>query len=303
MELKKPFLRSIIYLSLRGVMGVGRFLPRRWNLGMGRVIGFLAYGVLRAERRKSLINLELAFQGEKSVEEIRHINRQVFVNQGRNLFELFWLSRVSPSELIQQVDFQGMEHMERAYQRGKGVLLVTGHIGNWDLMAAAVASAGYPLWVVAAPLYDPRLSRTVSSIRGRYGVRTISRHHPSARRAILQVIKKGEVLGLLIDQDTRVNGVFVDFFGRPAYTPSSAASLALRTEAEVVIGSIVRQQNSSLTISFKPPLPTFRSGKRAEEVVANTQLYTSALEDIVRRHPEQWTWMHQRWKTIKRAHE
>ena len=270
---------------------------------MGGVVGFLAHGVIRAERRKAIRNLELAFQGEKPADELRRINREVFVNQGRNLFELFWLTRVSPSELLQQVHFQGMEHMERAYHRGKGVILVTGHIGNWELMAASVASAGYPLWVVAALLYDPRLSQIVSGIRERYGVRTISRDHLSARRTVLQVIRKGEVLGLLIDQDTRVKGVFVDFFGRPAYTPSAAASLALRTEAEVVIGSIVRQKNSSLTITFRPPLPPLRSGKRAEELVANTQLYTSVLEDIVRKYPEQWTWMHQRWKTIKRAQD
>jgi len=303
MELKKRFLRSIIYYSLRVVNGVGWLLPRRWNLWVGGQVGRLAYGVLRAERRKSIRNLELAFQGEKSAEELRGINRRVFVNQGRNLFELFWLSRVSPSELLRQVHFQGMEHMQSAYQRGKGVLLVTGHIGNWEFMAAAVAAAGYPLWVVAAPLYDPRLNWVVAGIRKRYGVQTIYRHHPSARRTILRVIKKGEVMGLLIDQDTRVKGVFVDFFGRPAYTPSSAASLALRSEAEVIIGSIVRQKNNCLTITFRPPLPPLRSGKRAEELVANTQLYTTVLEDIVRKHPEQWTWMHQRWKTIKRAHD
>ncbi|MFB0518723.1 MAG: lysophospholipid acyltransferase family protein [Acidobacteriota bacterium] len=302
MELKRRFFRSLIYYALRVVKSVGWLLPRRWNLWVGAQIGLLGYGVLRAERRKSRSNLELAFQGEKSTGELRGINRRVFANQGRNLFELFWLARVSPSELLQQVHFQGMEHMQRAYNKGKGVLLVTGHIGNWELMAAAVASAGYPLWVVAAPLYDPRLNGIVAGIRKRYGVRTIYRHHPSARRSILRVIEKGEVMGLLIDQDTRVKGVFVDFFGRPAYTPSSAASLALRSEAEVVMGYIVRQQNNNLTIAFRPALLPLRSGKRAEELVANTQLYTSVLEDIVRKYPEQWTWMHQRWKTIKRAH-
>jgi len=283
-------------------MVIGRLLPRRWNLWVGSGVGLLGYAVLRAERRKSIKNLELAFQREKPAEELRSINRRVFVHQGRNLFELFWLSRIPPSVLLQKVHFEGMEHMERAYRSGKGVLLVTGHIGNWELMAAAVASAGYPLRVVAASLYDPRLSWIISGIRKKYGVQTIFRDHPSARRTILQVIKKGEVLGLLIDQDTRVKGVFVDFFRRPAYTPSSAASLALRTEAEVVIGSIVRQKNNNLTVAFRPPLSPLRSGKRAEELITNTQLYTSVLEDIVRKYPEQWTWMHKRWKTIKRAH-
>ncbi len=302
MELKKRFFRFLIYYALRVVKCVGWLLPRRWNLWVGGKTGLLAYGVLRTERRKSIKNLELAFQGEKSTGELRGINRRVFVNQGRNLFELFWLARVSPSKLLRQVHFQGIEHMQKAYQKGKGVLLITGHIGNWELMAAAVAAAGYPLWVVAAPLYDPRLDGIVAGIRKRYGVRTVYRHHPSARRTILQVIEKGEVMGLLIDQDTRVKGVYVDFFGLPAYTPSSAASLALRTEVEVVIGYIVRTQNNSITIAFRPALLPLRSGKRAQELVANTQRYTSVLEDIVRKYPEQWTWMHQRWKTIKKAH-
>jgi KDO2-lipid IV(A) lauroyltransferase len=170
------------------------------------------------------------------------------------------------------------------------VVFATLHLGNWELMAVALARAGYPISTVAKESHDPRFTRLLARERARFGVECIYRGRPGAVAGILRALKRGRVLGLLIDQDTRVPGVFVPFFGREAFTPVAAAAIALRTGAPVVVGTIRRLRGGGHEVTIEPcPLP---AGERDA-----TALITRRFEERVRRRPSQWVWFHERWRT------
>jgi KDO2-lipid IV(A) lauroyltransferase len=163
------------------------------------------------------------------------------------------------------------------------------------MMGAAVA-AHYPLSVVAAPIEPPRLNDLIVSLRGRMGVRTIVRGMPGAARELIRVFKEHRVLGILIDQDTEVEGAFVDFMGRPAWTPTAAAQMAIKFGAPVVFGYVQRCKGNRHTVTIEGPLELVRTGNDEQDVVTNTALFTKAIEKAIRNNPEQWVWMHRRWR-------
>jgi len=294
---QKQILRGVIFFGLKSVALVSRILP--WNVGIwfGGSLGWLSSYLLAKERKRAKANLTVAFGGEKSPQELARIMRGSFENLGKGLIEILNMTRLRREELESLVIFDGEDHLKRAYAEGKGVILITGHIGNWELMAATLALRGYPLSVIAAPLYDPRIDEWISHTRERFGVQTISRGTPSSSRKILSVLRGKEVLGLLIDQDTRTEGVFVDFFNRKAYTPSGAAGLAIRSGAIVLTCFIVRLPGNRHRISIQEPVRLISSGDYSRDLLLNTALFTRAIEDCVRHHPDQWVWMHRRWKT------
>ncbi|HEY5599227.1 MAG TPA: lysophospholipid acyltransferase family protein, partial [Candidatus Manganitrophaceae bacterium] len=192
---------------------------------------------------------------------------------------------------------EGSEYLEAAAAEGKGMILITGHIGNWELMAAALSVRGYPLHVIAAPLYDPRIDEWIVRFRERFKIETISRGSPASSKKILGVLRKKEALGLLIDQDTRVDGVFVDFFNKKAYTPAGAAQLALRSEAATMMCFITRLPDDRHRITIEKPFLLTRTSDHEEDVKVNTARFTARIEEHIKHYPDQWVWMHRRWKT------
>ncbi len=290
--------RLAVYALLRLATILGRMLP--WEFG-GRLFavgGRMAAMVLPDARRRTLENLETAFGNEKPPAEISAIARDCFAHLGRTLFEVIKLPILTAAAREALVDVSGEEHVREALSAGRGMIFVGGHIGNWELMAAIFAGRGYPLHVVAAPSYDPRLDALMARTRRCYGIKTIIRGAGSqTARSILACLKKKEILVLLLDQDTRdVDGVFVSFFDSQAYTPAAAAVLALGHSVPAVIGSIWREAGGRHHIAFDPPV--FAEGRTDDPAAIRrvTQLLTTHLETAIRRHPEQWVWMHNRWK-------
>jgi KDO2-lipid IV(A) lauroyltransferase len=176
------------------------------------------------------------------------------------------------------------------------VIFVTGHIGNWELLAALVARRGYDASVVATPVYDERLDQRLVAARAVHGVETIRRGSASAARQLLSSLRRNAVLGMLIDQDTDVDGAFVPFFGRLAHTPVGAAALALRTDARVICGFLVREGASRHRLVLQGPVELVRTGDSDHDVVENTARLTEMIERHIRAHPDQWIWFHRRWK-------
>jgi len=239
----------------------------------------------------------MALGKEKSKEELTRIAYNVFINLGKNLFEFFWASKKDKSKLEKIASFEGIEYLQEALNKGKGVSVITPHLGNWELMAHFASIAGFPVNVIAKKLYDPRLDNLVLSLRNNYGIKTIFRDETSTGKKILKALKRGEILGMLIDQDTKVEGVYVRFFNQLCYTPSGAANLALRTGAQVLFCTISRNTNRKHSIRFYPPLRTVRTLDKQNDIVTNTQIYSHLIEASIRKYPDQWVWMHQRWKT------
>jgi Kdo2-lipid IVA lauroyltransferase/acyltransferase len=291
----QKLLRFFIWAMLISVRFLSRLMPWKLGLALGGGLGAAAFVLLRKERQRALEHLQQALGGEMSTEECRRIARESFRNLGRTFFEVINLDRLKREDLNRLVRFEGEASLKAAASLGRGVIFVTGHIGNWELLALAVAQR-YPLAVVAAPIYDPRVEEIIIGLRSAHGIETLIRSRPGYLRRLIAMLRKGGVVGLLMDQDTITDGVFVPFFHRKAYTPTGPASLAFRTGASVVVGFIVREGPDRHRILIEGPLTLPRSGDDDRDVRDQTARFTKMIEAQIRRTPEQWIWMHRRWK-------
>lgn len=297
MKISKKLVRSLIFSALTTVAFLTRPLSWKWGVRLGGFVGSLLYYILRRERAKSLEGLRIAFGADKPERELHHILKKSFQNLGKGLIEILNFGNLKPEQIESLISLEGEEYLKEAESEGNGAILITGHLGNWELMAAALSLRGYPLHVIAAPLYDPRIDEWIVQLRSRFQVETISRGSPSSSKKILGVLRKKEILGLLIDQDTKVNGVFVNFFNKKAYTPAGAAELALRSGAATMMCFITRLPNDHHRITIEKPMPLVQSADHAKDVEINTARFTSRIEEHIKQYPDQWVWMHRRWKT------
>jgi KDO2-lipid IV(A) lauroyltransferase len=247
-------------------------------------------------RRVGYTNLALAMPTLSRAEQ-RNIVRQVFANLGRLLGEFSQFPKVNRQNIAELVEYDGLENYTRASERGRGVLMLTGHTGAWELCAFAHGAYGNPLSFLVRPLDNPLLDRLVSSYRELSGNRTIDKN--KAVKPVLETLRKGQDVGLLIDVNTLPDqGVFVDFFGTPACSTTGLAVFALRSDAPVVPGFL--RWDARLrkhVLRFEPEIPLIRTGDFKEEIRLNTARFTKVIEDYARRYPDQWLWVHKRWHT------
>ncbi len=293
--LAKRLKRFLRYLLLRALLALVHPLPLGVGRWLGRRLGALAFLVAGGERRKALKSLARAFP-EKSDAERSALAKACFQHLCAAAFEVGCTAALD-RQLDTLVAWPEADRrvLEAALARGKGVVFVSGHVGNWELLARRVARAGYPSQSIAKETTDPRLTALVERFRARGGVRSIWRGQEGAARAMLRALKAGEILGLLIDQDTKVQSLFVPFFGALAATPRAAADLALRTGAAVVVGFCQREGAGYRMHMEELPLPP--ETDREAAALALTAALSERIEAAIRRAPEQWVWMHQRWKT------
>ncbi len=296
---KNPLYRKIrddlFYLLVVGFIGCLRLLPRRVALALLRTMGRLGFVLASGPRRRTIEHLTMVYGQDKSPAEIRELARRVFVHFATAAADLLRLPVLIKQGLDRLVSASGTEHLDRAFATGDGVLMITCHFGNWEILGAWLAQNGYPMSVVGTSLFDPRLDRILVETRNRAGYTNITRG--KGTREIIRTLKKGEAVGMLIDQDTKADGVFVDFFGRPAYTPTGPAVLARRLNLPIIPIFAYLKDDFTYQVECLPPLDLVKTDNEAEDIRRNTQKCSDAYEDIIRRHPEQWVWMHKRWKT------
>jgi len=271
-------------------------LPRPLARAVGFAIGQTVYQLHGKLRRVGMRNLALAFP-EKGVRERRKVVRAVFTSLGRQFSEVCLFPRYTAQNVHQVVIYDGFENFDRASAQGKGVLFLTGHVGGWELSAFAHSLYGHPLHFVMRPLDNPYLDALVRRYRTMHGNTPILKHDPS--RELLRAMKAGATVGILMDTNmTPPEGIFVDYFGIPACTASGLARIALRTDAAVVPGFTVWDPVlRKYRLRFEPAVPLVRTGNNETDIRENTQRFTKVIEDFVRRHPDQWLWVHRRWKT------
>ena len=280
-----------IHRLIRGAVSAASRLPLGLAAWLGTVLGRLAALLSGADRRDA----ELACSSALGLAqpEAARVVRGAYASLGRAAFELCAALR-RPAPLLDRVELpaRDLARLDEALAIGRGVVFVTAHIGSWELLAWSLARRGYPIHTVAAPSYDPRLTRLVRRLRRERGVVPIFRAAPGAAARMIRVLRGGAILGTLIDQSTRVPSIDVPFFGRPAPTPSGAATLALRMGAEVVAGFLVRRGDGTYVARIRRAPPARRGG---DDVADNTARMTQAIEQAIRAAPEQWVWMHRRW--------
>ena len=271
-------------------------LPRPLARGVGIAVGQIVYLLHAKLRRVGVRNLQLAFP-DMPDRERRQILRGEFTSLGRQLAEVCLFPRYTKQNVSEVVVYDGFENFESAHKRGKGVLYLTAHLGGWELSAFAHSLYGHPLHVVMRGMDNPYLDRLVQSYRTMHGNSAVDKDN--FVRGLLAAMKAGETVGILMDTNmTPPQGVFVDFFGIPACTASGLARIALRTDAAVVPGFTVWDKSlGKYRLRFEPALQLIRTGHDEADIVANTALFTKVIEDYVRRYPDQWLWVHRRWKT------
>ena len=269
-----------------------RSAARALGIGIGQVVRVL-HGRLR---HTAMRNLELAFP-EKSVEERGRIVRGVFTSLGRQLAEACLFPRYTRENVSDIVEYDGFDNFASAYARGKGVLFLTAHLGAWELSAFAHSLYGHPLRVVMRSMDNPYLDRLIRQQRTMHGNLAVDKDE--FVRGLLSAMRAGETVGILMDTNmTPPQGIFVDFFGIPACTASGLARIALKTDAAVVPGFTVWDEAlGKYRLRFEPAVELIRTGDVESDIAANTQKFTKIIEDYVRQYPDQWLWVHRRWKS------
>lgn len=290
MRRKLEYAAAWPFLKIMGILP--RPLARAFAIGVSQTVYLLHVRL----RRVGMRNLEMAFP-EKTGAERRRILRGVFTSLGRELAELCQFPRYTRENVDEVVVYDGLENYKTAHARGKGVIFLTAHLGGWELSAFAHSIHGHCLHVVMRPMDNPYLDRLLQSYRTMHGNKVVPKD--DFVRGLLAAMKAGETVGILMDTNmTPPQGVFVDFFGIPACTASGLARIALRTDAAVVPGfAIWDRALGKYRLRFDPAVELIRSGDVEADIIANTQKVTKIIEDYVRRYPDQWLWVHRRWKT------
>ena len=271
-------------------------MPRGIAHRAGKTLAWLGFHFARRQRRAGLHNLRMVFP-EMSGGDNERILRGCFQNMGRLLVEFTHFPELNKSNISQFVVHDGLENYLEGLRRGRGVIFMTAHFGAWELSSFAHAVYGYPLKFIVRPIDNPRIEQLISNYRTSSGNVPIQRR--SAARDILKALRQNEAVGILFDQNTtRKEGVFSEFFGIPAATSPSIALFALRTNAAVVPGFLIWDKGlGKHRLRFDPPVELIDTGDLEHDVLENTKRFNKILEGYVRQYPDQWLWIHRRWKT------
>ncbi len=268
-------------------------LPRALVPPLGRLLGRLYHALDKSHRKRALDNMILAGYSPSRAEAL---TRRVFENMGITLLEVMrlpWVKRASDLDVM--VRCEGLELLDEALERGRGVMLITGHLGNWELMATWYALHGYTMDVVVRELDSPLGAQLMKWMRTRHGNAMVLKKR--SMRRLLKTLASGGIAGLLIDQNVaRVEGVFVDFFGLPACTNKGPAMLAAVSGA-AVLPTFITRENGRHVIRIGPEIEVVNRGDRKKDALENTARFTRAVEEAIRRAPAEWFWVHRRWKT------
>ena len=283
---------AAVWLILQGLGMLPRPLARSFAAAVARLL----YALLPKLQKTAEINLRIAFPDWTDAQR-KAVIRGMIHNLGWMAAEFARLPKLTKENIEQVVILDGHENFLEGHRRGKGVLYLTGHIGAWELSSFAHALYGYPLHYMARRIDNQRIDALVNGYRCLSGDSPIFKNESA--RVMLKVLKEAGTVGILADQNTMPEeAVFVDFFGKPASTTTGIARVALHTDAAVVPGYAVWDANlQKYRLRFEPPVELIRTGDSERDVVENTQIFTKVIEDIIRKYPEQWVWIHGRWNT------
>ena len=288
--MNKKIRRQFKYLLVKLIIQTFLVLPRSFCLGLAKVLASVAWHLMPKERAKVLFNLRLVFPEHK---DHQALGLEIYRNLALNAVDTVKIPGLPLDELDRLVVLHGLEHFDRAYNSGKGLVAITGHIGCWELMPVWFSRHGYKISVIGKRSHDPRLDEIVLKMRSGQGIQVIDRD--TGAKEALKALYSGHALGILIDQDTRVSSVNAEFFGHLAKTPTGAAALAARAGSDVIPMAIQRHQDGSHHLYVRPPLPQSELTDKEARLKEDVQRQTSALEELIKQDVTQWVWMHLRW--------
>ncbi|MBI3011167.1 MAG: lysophospholipid acyltransferase family protein, partial [Candidatus Omnitrophica bacterium] len=292
--MKHPIRRRLMYLGFQGLQALVQVLPLAATRLLGRALGLVAYGLLVHQRRLAMGHLAYAFGDRLSPSERARIARGVFLNLGQNAVEWLLLPRLSTGDLERMTTCEGLEHLRQALAEGNGAIVVTAHFGNWEVIPLFLKSIGFDGAVLARRLRYAEYESFLISLRGAKGIPTLAR---GSLKEVAKLLRANQIVGVLPDQDVdSLEGVFVEFFGRRAYTPVGPAALSLMTGAPIIPCFMIRE-GARFRLVVEPPVRAPQAADRARAAALLTQAWSDVIESYIRRYPDQWVWMHRRWKT------
>lgn len=269
-------------------------LPTAGVKKISTVLGSLWYLVDRSHRQIASDNLKKAFSNRLSDKDRRTVTISVFRNLISILFEIGWAMRLEPEDVIREIDILGLTHVEKAMAQNRGIIAITAHTGNWELLSMLAAVSPTRINIVYRPLDFAPMDRFIAAFRSRFGADVIPKKG-SLKRLIVR-LRKNEVVALVMDQRVgHKKGVFIDFFGETAVTTKGPAYLALVTRAPVV-PIFMRRSKNSFIIEIGEEIPLLTTGDREKDIMLNTINYNRAIETFIRKYPSQWLWIHRRWR-------
>jgi Kdo2-lipid IVA lauroyltransferase/acyltransferase len=295
-RIRRQIRYRIVYRFVQFLLFLSRMMSRVAWLKLCGFLGRIAYYFASDTRRLTKKHLTLAFGKEKSEKEINYLAHKVFEYLGKNSGDILRATKVENlAQLEQFLIVSGYDNFLQANRKGKGVIFLTCHLGAFDLQVSTMALKGLNPNIIGTPLKDERLNELLWDYRNKYGAVAIERGRETFR--MIKVLKSGGSVALLIDQDTKVKSRFVNFFGIPAATPVGATVLALKTGAAIVPTYVYLGEDWRQHMQILPEIPMVTTGDDEADMVNNTQVLSNFIENTIRKHPEQWVWMHERWKT------
>jgi len=285
--------RRAAYYALIVLRAVVQALPERVAQVLFRFLADVAFLIIGVHRRRALANLRIAFP-PMADSQARLIVKRMLRNLARNAVEFIRFPLMSKDRILSMVSIDNAELVARLASERRGAIAISAHLGNWELLPAAVAAMGYVISVVARRIYYYKFEELLRGTRRAAGVRVVYRDEP---KEILRALRDGHFLGILPDMDiVKLDSVYVEFFGRLALTPTGPVALALRTGVPLVPAFIVRNADGTHTVHVEEPLALIRTGDMQKDLLLNTIRATKRIEAIVRQYPDQWMWMHRRWQ-------
>lgn len=280
-------------------MKIFSILPYKLASDIGGGIGIIGYYIDKRHRTITLNNLAMAFPDSDS-KRLIILARKTFENLGRSAAEVIHISNRKTSSvynfLNKWITIDGKANLEGAINKGKGVIYLTAHFGNWESMALILGANDCALNIIVRPLDNPKIDRLITRMRSLTGAKIMPKKNVLLN--VLRMLKKGEALCILIDQNTsRELGVFVDFFGTPAATNRGPAIIAMKSGAVVIPTLIIREGRYRHRLVYGEELVLHKTGNMEKDILSNTEMFTNTIESYIRRYPDQWFWLHRRWKT------
>jgi len=295
--MRYKYRRYFLYYLGRVFAFLVYLLPLSISLKIVALLGRCAYLVLPKYRKITIANLSMVFAREKSAREIRKIARAVFVNLAKSACEVINFPKINEKNIDRFIRIEGIEHVDRSFEAGKGTIILASHFGNWELLGMTFRVKGYPGVTIGRKIYFHKYDEFLNNLRKSHDVNVIYRD--DSPRKMLKVLKENRILGIVADQDVdSVEGVFVNFFGAPAYTPAGPVALARVSRATMIPCFVIRQKTGHI-LKIEEPIKFVDTGNKEADLVTNTQKWSEVIESYIRRYPEQWVWMHKRWKTKK----
>lgn len=285
---------DLIFAAVRFVLFVHGVLPRKLGLAVFEILGDIAYFFPNRERTRTVEHLRSIFSAQWPEKKVLSLARRVYRELGKNAFDAIYFARCNKKQMEKNVLCDDLSEFRRAYDRGKGMVAITAHCGCFEMLLHYFAAQGFRSFAIGKEVYDRRLDRLVTKMRSGPNITYVySSENP---RAIIRLLKEGRLMGALIDQDTKVDGVFAHFLGKLAYTPSAPVKLAMRYDIPVFVVTTVRQEEGMHRIFISERIALQKSGDESRDLVKNVETVNSLISATISKYPAQWVWMHRRWQ-------